>query len=83
MKLINSNILINRFFELTNTKKEKLNNILNHGWKYSYNPKPLKIKSYWDKKIKLGICGDWFVGSRLESGWISANDLYDKIKKSN
>ena len=83
MKLINSKILINRFFELTNTKKEKLNNIWNHGWKYSYNSKPLKIKSYWDKKIKLGICGDWFVGSRLESGWISANDLYDKIKKSN
>ena len=83
MKLINSNILINRFFELANTKKESLNNILNHGWKYSYNPEPLKIKSYWDKKIKLGICGDWFVGSRLESGWISANDLYDKIKKSN
>ena len=42
MKLINSNILINRFFELTNTKKKKLNNILNHGWKYSYNPNHLK-----------------------------------------
>ena len=85
MNLINSNILINKFFDLTNknNKSEKLNNIRNHGWKYSYNSKPLRIKSYWDKKIKLGICGDWFVGSRLESGWISANDLYDKIKKSN
>ena len=40
---------------------------------------PFKIKSFWDPKIKLGVCADWFVGPRLESGWISANDLFKKI----
>ena len=62
----------------------KKNNILfslNHGWMYSSNSKSLKIKSYWNKKINLGVCADWFVGPRLESGWISANDLFDKICK--
>jgi len=29
--------------------------------------------------LKIGACGDWFVGPRLESGWISAKDLYKKI----
>ena len=32
-----------------------------------------------DPKKKLGVCADWFVGPRLESGWISANDLFEKI----
>ena len=31
------------------------------------------------QKKKLGVCADWFVGPRLESGWISANDLFEKI----
>ena len=38
-------------------------------------------KSYWNKKINLGVCADWFVGPRLEAGWISANDLFNKISK--
>ena len=80
-KNINSQILINKFFELTKNKKIKLNNIINHGWKYSFNSKPFNIRSYWNPSMKIGVCGDWFVGPRLESGWISANDLYGKIRK--
>jgi renalase len=80
-KLDNAKILINKFFELTNLKKNKIFHIQNHGWKYSSNPKPLNIKSYWDNTTRLGACADWFVGSRLESGWLSAKDLSLKIKK--
>ena len=80
-KLDNAKILINKFFELTNLKKNKIFHIQNHGWKYSSNSKPLNIKSYWDKNTRLGVCADWFVGSRLESGWLSAKDLSLKITK--
>ena len=77
----NSKILIDRFFKLTGIKKTKILFHLNHGWKYSSNPNPLKIKSYWNSSLNLGVCADWFVGPRLEAGWISANDLYKKIIK--
>jgi len=77
----NSKILIDRFFKLTGIKKTKILFHLNHGWKYSSNPNPLKIKSYWNSSLNLGVCADWFVGPRLEAGWISANDLYKKIVK--
>ena len=80
-KVINSNILIDRFFKLTGIKKTKILNSLNHGWKYSSNSRSLKVKSYWNTKLNLGICADWFVGPRVEAGWISANDLYKKINK--
>ena len=75
----NSNIMIDKFFKLSNIKKTKIYYSLNHGWKYSSNSKPFRIKSYWDSKKRLGVCADWLVGPRLESGWISAQDLFKKI----
>ena len=75
----NSKTMINKFFQLSKIKKTKIIYTLNHGWKYSSNSKPFKIKSYWDPKKRLGVCADWFVGPRLESGWISAHDLFEKI----
>ena len=75
----NSKILIDKFFKLTKIKKTKVIYRINHGWKYSSNSKPLKIRSYWDPQKKIGVCADWFIGPRLESGWISAHDLFKKI----
>ena len=80
-KYLNSKILIDKFFKLTGIKKTKILFFLNHGWKYSSSSKPLNIKSYWGSSLNLGVCADWFVGPRLEAGWISANDLYKKIIK--
>ena len=77
----NSKIMIDKFFKLSNIKKTKIEYFLNHGWKYSSNSTPLRIKSYWDPNKKLGVCADWFVGPRLESGWISAQDLFKKISR--
>jgi predicted NAD/FAD-dependent oxidoreductase len=78
-KKMNTKIMIEQFFKLTGIKKTKVLFSLNHGWKYSSNSKPLRIKSYWNSSLNLGVCGDWFVGPRLESGWISAKDLFKKI----
>jgi len=80
-KLDNAKILLEKFFKLTKLKRNKIFYIQNHGWKYSSNSKPLNIKSYWNSSIRLGVCADWFVGPRLESGWLSAKDLSLKIKK--
>ena len=77
----NSKIMIDKFFKLSNIKKTKIHYSLNHGWKYSSNSKSFKIKSYWDSKKRLGVCADWFIGPRLESGWLSAQDLFKKISK--
>ena len=75
----NSKILIDKFFKLTKIKKTKVIYSINHGWKYSSNSKPFKIRSYWDPQKKIGVCADWFIGPRLEAGWISAHDLFKKI----
>ena len=38
------------------------------------------ILSLWNKSLKLGLCGDYFGGPRLENGWQSAHDLHNKIR---
>ena len=72
-------LFIKQFQKLTKSKIKKVYFSNIHGWKYSSNSKPLNVKSYWNKSLKIGICGDWFDGPRYENGWISAKDLYKKI----
>ena len=74
------NQLISRFIKLTGFKKNKIIFKKIHGWKYSYNYEKTPYLSIWDKKINLGVCGDWFNGPKVENAWLSANDLARKIK---
>jgi predicted NAD/FAD-dependent oxidoreductase len=72
--------LITRFIKLTGFKKNKIIFKKIHGWKYSYNYEKTPYLSIWNKKINLGICGDWLNGPKVENAWLSANDLAGKIK---
>jgi len=74
------NELITRFIKLTGFEKNKIIFKRIHGWKYSYNYEKTPYLSIWNKKINLGICGDWFNGPKVENAWLSANDLIRKIK---
>ena len=51
-----------------------------HGWKYSFNSNATNIKNYWNKKCRLGVCGDWFLGPKVEHAWLSATSLFKSIK---
>ena len=74
------NTLVSRFLNFTGYKKNNIIFKKTHGWKYSYNLKGSPFKSYWNKKLRLGLCADWFIGPKVENAWLSANDLAKKIK---
>ena len=74
------NTLISKFLNFTGYKKNKIIFKKTHGWKYSYNLNGSPLKSYWNKKLRLGLCADWFIGPKVENAWLSANDLSKKIK---
>ena len=74
-----TNQMVKKFEKLTNLKIKKIYHSRIHGWMYSSNSKPLKQLSLWNKSLKLGLCGDYFGGPRLENGWLSAQDLFKKI----
>ena len=75
-----TNQLVKKFEKLTNLKIKKIYHSRIHGWLYSSNSKPLKQLSLWNKSLKLGLCGDYFGGTRLENVWKSAHDLHSKIR---
>ncbi len=74
-----SKLLINKFLNLSGLDKKKIifNNI--HGWKYSFNYKKSNVQSIWSKKLRLGVCGDWFIGPKIENAWQSSENLFKKI----
>jgi len=53
-----------------------------HGWKYAYNLQNKNLNPSWISKYNLAICADWMRGPKAENPWLSANDLYKKIKKN-
>ena len=70
-----------KFEDLTGFKNNKIVETSIHGWKYAYTSKPLaNLKSSWDQKFNLGICADWLSGPKAEDAWLSANDLFKKIR---
>ena len=46
-----------------------------HGWLYAYNQKVTAPNCYWDKDLRLGICGDWFSGGNAENAFTNAKQL--------
>ena len=76
------NAMISKFLSSTGFKKNSIIFKKTHGWKYSYNYQQTFMKSYWDKNKKIGVCADWFIGPKVESAWLSANDLAKKIEKT-
>ena len=76
--------VLKKFEELTGhqTKKVIFQNM--HGWKYAYNKEGTSrgLESLWISKYQLGVCADWLIGNKAESAWVSAKNLFFKIKKN-
>lgn len=77
-----SNLIMRELAQLLNINNKNFKVFGIHGWKYSYSNNKTSYESYWDKNIRLGICGDWFLGAKAEHAWLSAHSLFKKIKKN-
>jgi renalase len=76
-------LILKKFQDLTGyeTKNITYKNI--HGWKYAYrNLETSELEPSWSNKFQFGVCGDWLFGSKAEHAWMSANNLYFRIKKN-
>ena len=59
----------------------KSNIIKIHHWKY-VEAECSPIENFFiDRKEKIAVCGDWFINSRVEGAFISANELSKEIIK--
>ena len=62
-----------------NISKEQIRYSDIHGWLYAYNLNSTTPNCYWDKNLRLGICGDWFSGGNAESAFMNAKKLASLI----
>jgi renalase len=49
-----------------------------HRWRYARSGKA-GTDALWDAGLKLGVCGDWLLGPRVECAWLSGTALGNRV----
>jgi len=49
-----------------------------HRWRYARSGVE-GSGAHWDAASRIGLCGDWFIGARVEAAWMSGTLLADRI----
>jgi predicted NAD/FAD-dependent oxidoreductase len=50
-----------------------------HRWRYAQAQQPLVVDCLWDRRSRIGICGDWCHGSRIEGAYLSGAAMAGRI----
>ena len=50
-----------------------------HRWRYASPRKPLAQRYIYDRKLRLGACGDWCRGPRVEGAFLSGLDMAEAV----
>lgn len=53
-----------------------------HRWRYSLAEQPLEVDCLWEAESKLGACGDWVLGGRVEGAWLSGRHLARRVAEA-
>ena len=52
-----------------------------HRWRYARSG-AAGAGSLWNAALQLGVCGDWLLGPRVESAWMSGDGLAQRITQA-
>lgn len=74
--------LLKAFSELTGIRAQP-GFAQTHLWRYAKTLKPLGKAFLWDPNTKIGVCGDWLLGHRVEDAFVSGLDLALKLAEDN
>ena len=69
------------FREITGVNAEPIH-LAAHRWRHALTEAPLDRPFLWDGSTRLGVCGDWCVGARVEAAWISGTSLAEALLAS-
>ena len=70
--------LLKAFAEITGIRAEPAHAEV-HRWRYAKTEKPLGQSFLWDAKARVGLCGDWCLGHRVENAFVSGLELALKV----
>ncbi len=52
-----------------------------HRWRYADTEPALTQGSWWNAQMRLGLCGDWLNGGKVEGAWLSGRALAQQVLK--
>jgi renalase len=50
-----------------------------HRWRYALVEQPLGRDFIWDRSARVGACGDWCIGARIENAYLSGVHLAEAV----
>jgi renalase len=66
--------LLKAFAEVTGVRAEPAHAEV-HRWRHAQTQAPLGASHLWDAKARIGACGDWCLGHRVENAFVSGLEL--------
>jgi len=66
--------LLKAFTEVTGIRAEPPHAVV-HRWRHAQTLQPLEKTHVWDAKSRIGACGDWCLGHRVEDGFVSGLEM--------
>lgn len=72
-------MLMDAFFATTGVQRREPTFAKAHRWRYALTEKPLGEPCLWDAGLQLAVCGDWCLGARVESAFLSGTAAAGRI----
>jgi predicted NAD/FAD-dependent oxidoreductase len=73
--------LLGTLAELLGTRLPPVLSASSHRWRFARSGSD-GSGSMWDRERRLGVCGDWLLGPRIEAAWMSGTALAARIAES-
>jgi predicted NAD/FAD-dependent oxidoreductase len=67
--------LLQEFFDTAKLKNFATRWSTAHRWRYAQAVEPHQAGYFWDPETRLGVCGDWCNGSRVEGAFLSGRAI--------
>lgn len=72
-------MLMDAFFATTGARRLEPVMVKAHRWRHALTEKPLGEPCLWDEGLQLAVCGDWCLGARVESAFLSGSAAAGRI----
>ena len=71
--------LVDAFWQVTGCEPRAASYLMAHRWRYSIPTEPLESRCLFDPNSRIGACGDWCGGPRVEGAFLSGMALADEV----
>ena len=71
--------LVEAFWQATGAKKRTSDYAAIHRWRYAIPPEPLESRCLFDPQLRIGACGDWCSGPRVEGAFLSGMAIAGRV----